>query len=61
MKKKFIYILFSAALVSGCSKDFTDLSPISQRNVESFYKTSNDMVIATNASYKALQMDGAYN
>lgn len=61
MKKKFIYILFSAALVSGCSKDFTDLSPISQRNVESFYKTGNDMVIATNASYKALQMDGAYN
>lgn len=61
MKKKFIYILFTAALISGCSKDFTDLNPISQRNVGSFYKTGNDMVIATNAAYKALQMDGAYN
>lgn len=61
MKKKFIYILFSAAILSGCGKDFTDLSPISQRNVESFYKTGNDMVIATNAAYKALQMNGAYN
>jgi hypothetical protein len=61
MKKKFIYILFSAAIISSCSKEFTDLSPISQRNVDSFYKTGNDMVIATNAAYKALQMNGAYN
>ncbi|MBY0541890.1 MAG: RagB/SusD family nutrient uptake outer membrane protein [Sphingobacteriaceae bacterium] len=61
MKNKIIYILLSAAIISGCSKDFTDLSPISQRNVESFYKTGNDMVIATNAAYKALQMNGAYN
>ena len=61
MKKKFIYILFSAAILSSCGKDFTDLNPISQRNVGSFYKTSNDMVIATNAAYKALQMNGAYN
>lgn len=61
MKKKFIYILFSAAIISSCSKEFTDLSPISQRNVDQFYKTGNDMVIATNAAYKALQMNGAYN
>ena len=61
MKKKFIYILFSAALISGCSKDFTDLNPLSQRNVAAFYKTSDDMIIATNAAYKSLQMDGAYN
>ncbi len=61
MKNNFIYILFSAIIISGCGKDFTELSPISQRNVDSFYKTGNDMIIATNAAYKALQMNGTYN
>ncbi|WP_222539306.1 RagB/SusD family nutrient uptake outer membrane protein [Pedobacter polysacchareus] len=61
MKKKLIYILISAGILSSCGKEFTDLNPISQRNVNAFYKTSDDMVIAVNAAYKALQMNGAYN
>lgn len=61
MKKKFIYILITAGILSSCGKEFTDLNPISQRNVNAFYKTSDDMVIAVNAAYKALQMNGAYN
>ncbi|WP_316839844.1 RagB/SusD family nutrient uptake outer membrane protein [Pedobacter gandavensis] len=61
MKKNLIYILITAGIFSSCGKEFTDLNPISQRNVNAFYKTSDDMVIAVNAAYKALQMNGAYN
>ncbi|SHG01801.1 RagB/SusD family nutrient uptake outer membrane protein [Pedobacter caeni] len=61
MKKKLAYIIISASMLCACSKDFTDLNPISQRNVNAFYKTENDMLIAVNAAYKALQMNGTYN
>lgn len=46
---------------AGCSSKFTDLAPISQRNTESFYKTSGDFVAAVNATYKVLQAGGTYN
>lgn len=60
---KFKYI-FSILLIFGllsCSEDFTDLSPISQRNVGIFYKTANDMEVAVNAIYNVLKEDGCYN
>lgn len=49
-----------SALLS-CSKEFTELAPISQRNVENFYRDGADMLIAVNAIYQVLKMDGAYN
>ncbi len=61
MKNQITYLTLLCCLLFGCSKDFTDLNPISQRNVKSFYKNTDDMIIAVNAAYKALQMNGTYN
>lgn len=61
MKTNISFTLLLSLLIMGCGKNFTDLNPISQRNVKEFYKTSGDMVIAVNAAYKALQMGGTYN
>jgi len=61
MKKNIIYIIFLTCMLMSCSKDFTDLYPVSQRNVAAFYRNGDDMVIAVNAAYKALQLTGAYN
>ncbi|MDH3651885.1 MAG: RagB/SusD family nutrient uptake outer membrane protein, partial [Saprospiraceae bacterium] len=61
MKIKYI---ISAILLTGllsCSEDFTDLSPISQRNAGIFYKTAGDMQVAVNAIYNALKEPGCYN
>lgn len=62
MKLRYIYLmpLFAGILLS-CSKDFTDLNPVSQRNVNGFYQTAGDMTTAINAAYKTLQMNGTYN
>ncbi len=60
MKKQLIYIFLTCTIMS-CSKEFTDLSPISQRNVASFYRNGDDMTLAVNAAYKALQLNGTYN
>ncbi|TAG18228.1 MAG: RagB/SusD family nutrient uptake outer membrane protein [Cytophagia bacterium] len=51
-------LLFAVAVVSlwtasGCSK-FLDLTPISVANVNAFYKTGQDAVLAVNASYNNL-------
>ncbi|MEO6914576.1 MAG: RagB/SusD family nutrient uptake outer membrane protein [Chitinophagaceae bacterium] len=61
MKPNYTIIIFSIFLLTACSKSFTDLSPVSQRNVDVFYRTSGDMVTAINATYKALQLTGTYN
>lgn len=66
MKLKNIYIpltatLISAGMLMSCGDSFTDLSPISQRNVNLFYNTAGDMNTAINAAYKTLQLNGTYN
>jgi len=61
MKQKITYLLILTCLLSSCSDAFTDLSPLSQRNVEIFYKTEGDLITAVNATYKALQLTGTYN
>lgn len=45
----------------SCSDSFTDLAPISQRNVDNFYKTEGDMEVAVNAIYNTLKEQGTYN
>lgn len=63
MKKIYIAITTVAIAIFGvsCKKQFTDLSPLSQRNVDNFYKTEGDFITAVNATYKALQLKGTYN
>ena len=54
--------LIPLLLVAGaCSEDFTLLSPISERNVEDFYQTETDFVVAINGAYATLAGNGAYN
>jgi hypothetical protein len=59
--KQLKYILILAIFASACTEEFTDLAPISQRNVENFYKTESDIRTGVNAIYSVLQQDGCYN
>ena len=62
MKLKHILpVLTIAAGAWSCSQEFTDLNPVTQRNVNGFYLTAGDMTTAINAAYKAPQLNGAYN
>lgn len=61
MKKKIVFALMLSSFLSACSDEFTDLSPISQRNVNEFYRNGDDMVTAVNAVYKGLHLTGTYN
>jgi len=59
MKK---YILYALLILvhSSCSKEFTELTPISERNIQSAYKTEADFAVAINGIYDALQLNGTY-
>lgn len=58
--KKSIYIgIICTALVS-CKKSFLDLTPVSNANVQAFYKNESDMRVALNAAYGSLQTGGQY-
>ncbi|MEX2572060.1 MAG: RagB/SusD family nutrient uptake outer membrane protein [Gemmatimonadota bacterium] len=56
-----ILILPVALLVASCGEDFTRLAPISERNVEDFYQTRTDFIVAINGAYATLAGNGAYN
>ena len=56
-----ILALSTGLILSGCSEDFTLLSPISERNVESFYQNPTDFTVAINGAYSTLAGNGAYN
>ena len=45
----------------SCSKEFTDLSPISERNTGSFYTSANDFEVALAGVYNTLLSQGIYN
>jgi hypothetical protein len=59
MKKYILYALL-ILVSSSCSKEFTELSPISERNIQSAYKTEADFAVAVNGLYDALQLNGTY-
>ncbi len=59
MKKIFLYSAISILLLS-CSKDFTNLAPISQRSVSTSYQTLADFTVAVNGAYDGLQLNGTY-
>lgn len=58
---KNLYTVILVFMLLGCSEDFTDLAPVSQRNVENFFQTATDMEVAVNGIYNALQLEGTYN
>jgi len=58
--KKRLLILLIPMLVLSCGEDFTLLSPISERNVGSFYKTQTDLEVAITGAYGALQSNGNF-
>jgi len=60
MKKRILLLLIPAFLFVSCGKDFTSLSPISERNVANFYKSESDFRTAVNGAYDALQLNGTY-
>jgi hypothetical protein len=58
--KKYILYAFLILVSSSCTKEFTELSPISERNIKSAYKTEADFAVAVNGLYDALQLNGTY-
>lgn len=58
--KKYILYAFIILIHSSCSKEFTELTPISERNIQSAYKTEADFAVAINGIYDALQLNGTY-
>ena len=61
MKTKNILSILILIGFMSCSKEFTDLSPISERNTGSFFTTANDMEVAVNGVYNSLLSPGVYN
>ncbi len=58
---KQLTILIAALMgLAACQKDFLDLKPLSQPNVDNFYKTANDFGNAVNGAYDALQSSNQY-
>lgn len=57
--KKTILLLLIAGL-TACQKDFLDLKPQSQPNVDNFYLTANDFNNAVNGAYDVLQTTNQY-
>jgi starch-binding outer membrane protein, SusD/RagB family len=51
--------LLGLTLVS-CKENFLDLAPVSQTNVNNFYRTPSDFENAINGTYSALQLPGQY-
>lgn len=59
MKKIFILII-TIGLFSACEDNFLELSPVSQPNVNDFYKTPSDILNGVNAAYASLQTGSLY-
>ena len=56
---RILAFLLLALVWSGCD-GFTDLAPISQRNVQEYYDQARDFEVALNGAYSALQSDGTF-
>ena len=62
-KKQIIYcisILFAGFMFSSCGKDFTSLTPVSQRNATDFYETQSDFNTSVMGAYSSLQLNGNF-
>lgn len=62
--KKAIYILTGLAVIfctMSCSKNFLDLNPVSNLNVQGFYNNQEDFTNAMYGAYSVLRRQGVYN
>lgn len=61
MKKlKILLLIIPALLTMWSCEDFTNLSPYSERDSDSFYKNQNDFIIAINGAYEGLAKNNMY-
>jgi starch-binding outer membrane protein, SusD/RagB family len=58
--KTLLLVLPAFILVVSCGDDFTILAPQSERNVENFYQTDSDFVVAINGAYAGLAANHSY-
>jgi len=58
--KRILLVLPALLIMVSCGDDFTILAPQSDRNVENFYRTDTDFVVAINGAYAGLSSDNAY-
>lgn len=58
MKRSLLLLLIAG--LTACQKDFLDLKPQSQPNVDNFYLTANDFNNAVNGAYDVLQTSNQY-
>lgn len=62
MKQLVYSTLFAGILaLSACSKDFLELAPVSNANIENFYKTEQDFELAINGAYRSLTLEGVFH
>lgn len=64
MKKKqiiyFLSILLAGFMFSSCGKDFTKLTPVSQRNATAFYQSQSDFNTSVMGAYASLRLNGNF-
>ncbi|CAN5342270.1 RagB/SusD family nutrient uptake outer membrane protein [soil metagenome] len=58
--KTLLLVLPAFILVVSCGDDFTILAPQSERNVENFYQTDSDFLVAVNGAYAGLASNHSY-
>ncbi len=58
--KKIVFVLAAFLGLSACEKDFLELAPESQPNVNDFYKNAGDILNGVNAAYASLQTGSLY-
>ena len=58
--KTLLLVLPALILVVSCGDDFTILAPQSERNVENFYRTDSDFLVAVNGAYAGLAANHSY-
>lgn len=58
---KLFVIIISVILLQSCSEDFIELAPISNANVDDFFKTQGDFESAIIGAYATLASQGTYH
>lgn len=58
--KKLILTLFIPLLFISCGDDFTNLGPLTQRNVNNFYNNQTDFELAIRGAFDGLQADATF-
>lgn len=55
---KICLLMFAVMIAASCKKNFLDLQPVSSASSGNFYRTADDIKVALNGAYAALQAGG---